>query len=399
MLTEKNLYYTLRVASAMCFIGHGAFGIITKEIWCNYFAVFGISHNTAFQLMPVLGAVDILMGLVILFYPVRILFLWLVLWGAVTAALRPLSGEPFAELLERAGNFGAPLAFLLMCGAGKNFSAWFRKVDYPNRATSLKAVRVCLQVVVFLLLIGHGWLNLMDKKGLLSQYNSMGFHDVHQVALIMGLMEIGMAFAILIRPLRPLVLIFLVWKIGIELFYPHYELFEWLERGASYGSLLALYLVIQPEASIRRRLQWAPGFIATALALVFTLYFGREFIDSENGGMQDSPVAEQSHVDAAAFTAVMALDRQTRGATFVFVNAGFVPEIKHNKVILLKPIGDDLRINFDEYVHPGHNGPLYIILPERYAGPKEKFILKSFPDYHVWYGSMLTSNYVMYAAK
>jgi len=398
MLTGKNLYYTLRVASAMCFIGHGAFGIITKEIWYNYFAVFGIAHDTAFRLMPLLGAVDILMGLVILFYPVRILFLWLVLWGTITAALRPLSGEPFAELLERAGNFGAPLAFLLLYGAGKNFSSWFRKVDYTGRMGNIKTVRVCLQAVVFLLLIGHGWLNLIGKKGLLSQYGSMGFHDVHQVASILGVMEIGMAFTILVKPLRPLVLIFLVWKIGVELFYPRYEVFEWIERGASYGSLLALYLVIQPEASVRRRLQWAPGFIATALALVFTLYFGREYIESENGSIQDGLVTEQS-VDAAALSRVVALDKQTRGATFVFVNAGFAHEVTHNKVILLKPIGDDLRINFDEYLHKGHDGPLYIILPERYAGPKEKFILKSFPDYHGWYASMLTNNYVMYAAK
>lgn len=104
-------------------------------------------------------------------------------------------------------------------------------------------------------------------------------------------------------------------------------------------------------------------------------------------------------VDEAALNRVMVLDKHIHGATFVFVNAAFAREVKHNKVILLKPIGDNLRINFDEYVHKGHNGPLYIILPENYAGPKEKFILKSFPDYHGWRGSMLTGNYVMYAAK
>ena len=37
-----KIHYTLRIAAAMCFIGHGAFGIITKPIWCNYFALFGI---------------------------------------------------------------------------------------------------------------------------------------------------------------------------------------------------------------------------------------------------------------------------------------------------------------------------------------------------------------------
>jgi len=101
--TEQKIYYTLRIAAAMCFIGHGSFGIITKAIWCNYFAVFGIGHDMAYHLMPILGSVDILMGLSLLFYPVRAIAFWLVIWGFITATLRPLSGEPFPELLERAG--------------------------------------------------------------------------------------------------------------------------------------------------------------------------------------------------------------------------------------------------------------------------------------------------------
>src|SRR5579863_9258893 len=52
MLTNKqNIYYTLRFAAAMCFFGHGAFGIIGKKIWLNYFAVFGIGHALGVQLM------------------------------------------------------------------------------------------------------------------------------------------------------------------------------------------------------------------------------------------------------------------------------------------------------------------------------------------------------------
>src|ERR1700733_1922353 len=99
----QRMHITLRVASAMCFIGHGAFGIITKPIWFNYFAVFGIGHDLAYHLMPVLGTVDILLGLSLLFYPTRAVLAWLVGWGAVTALLRPLSGESVGEFIERAG--------------------------------------------------------------------------------------------------------------------------------------------------------------------------------------------------------------------------------------------------------------------------------------------------------
>ena len=66
---ETRIFWTLRIASAMCFIGHGSFGIITKPIWCNYFAVFGIDKIHAYQLMPLLGAADVALGLIMLFYP------------------------------------------------------------------------------------------------------------------------------------------------------------------------------------------------------------------------------------------------------------------------------------------------------------------------------------------
>ena len=124
---EQRMYYTLRIASAMCFIGHGCFGIITKPIWSNYFGVFGIEPGTSFHLMPVVGSIDILMGIIILFYPLRAIIMWLVIWGVITALLRPLSGEPFAEFIERAGNFGAPLALIIL--SGMHFT--FKKMVTP----------------------------------------------------------------------------------------------------------------------------------------------------------------------------------------------------------------------------------------------------------------------------
>ena len=243
--TTRNIHYTLRIAAAMCFIGHGAFGIITKPIWCNYFAVFGIGHDMAFKIMPLVGSVDILFGLIMLIYPMRALLVWLVIWGILTASLRPLSGEPFAELIERAGNFGAPLALLILSGGiqrkGKNLFTKM-KAEQPVDANTFSGVLFCLRVVVFLLLAGHGWLNLIEKKGIISQYTSLGFGNPSQTAFAVGLFEIGTAFMILLKPLRPIVFMLIFWKMASELFYPHHELFEWVERGGSYGSLLALWL-------------------------------------------------------------------------------------------------------------------------------------------------------------
>ncbi|HEX9511673.1 MAG TPA: hypothetical protein VF939_14385 [Puia sp.] len=260
LTTEQKIHYTLRTAVAMCFIGHGAFGIITKPIWCNYFAVFGIGHDLAYRLMPVLGSFDILLGVVMLIHPMRIIPLWLLIWGVVTASLRPLSGEPFAELIERAGNFGAPLAFLILSGSGgKGIRGWIARVrpDSGSSAGDLRGnqfsadsgipkatlakLTLCLRIVVFLLLLGHGWLNILQKKGLLGQYAALGISSPDTVALYVGLFEIVAACSVLIRPLRPVLLGLLVWKMSSELFYPHYELFEWVERGGSYGTILALW--------------------------------------------------------------------------------------------------------------------------------------------------------------
>jgi uncharacterized membrane protein len=245
----QKIHHTLRFAAAMCFIGHGAFGIITKAIWCNYFALFGISKLMAYRLMPVLGTVDVLLGILLLIKPVRAIATWLIVWGIITAFCRPLSGEPVAEFIERAGNYGAPLCLLLLAGGIKlNFQWLFSTINSsePVDEKSLTLVKTVLRFVVFLLMAGHGWLNLIQKPGLINQYTALGFSNPVNVSLLAGIFEIMAAIAVLVKPARPLIFIFLIWKMGSELFYPHFEIFEWVERGGSYGSLLALWLCLNP---------------------------------------------------------------------------------------------------------------------------------------------------------
>ena len=257
MVKDNNkIYFTMRFAAAMCFIGHGAFGIITKPIWCNYFGVVGIDTVTSYKLMPIVGTMDIVMGISLLFYPTKAAAWWLVIWGFATAMMRPLSGEPFAELIERAGNFGVPLALLLFCGDGAlRPGYWLGKLTPPKQmdAETLIKVKKCLMIVVFLLLAGHGWLNVIEKKGLLGQYARIGFSNPAQIAHITGIFEIAAALMVLIRPLAPVLLILLFWKMGTELFYPQWELFEWVERGGSYGAILALWFILPPSAVFKSK--------------------------------------------------------------------------------------------------------------------------------------------------
>ena len=255
---NKKIHYALRVASGMCFIGHGAWGIIKKLVWCNYFAVFGIDQHVSFTLMPYLGAIDILMGIIILAYPMRGLLMWLVIWGFVTALLRPLAGEPFAEFIERAGNYGAPMALLILSGGNRFSLKNLLKSVTENPVMDAKTMAglvLCLRVVVFLLFLGHGWLNVTGKQGLLNQYQDLGFANPLLTAQIVGLLEITGAFSVLIRPLRPVLLVLFFWKMSSELFYPHYEFFEWVERAGSYASIIALWFALGR----------APAFITTNL--------------------------------------------------------------------------------------------------------------------------------------
>ena len=96
---------------------------------------------------------------------------------------------------------------------------------------------------------------------------------------------------------------------------------------------------------------------------------------------------------------MMKLDGENKDAIFVFIANDIGQEILHNRVINLSPVSNDLKIDLDDYRYEGFAGPLYIILPESYNGPKEKLIMKSFPGYTGFNLSMLSDKYVLYAAK
>ncbi|MBS1503608.1 MAG: hypothetical protein JST32_16180 [Bacteroidetes bacterium] len=151
------------------------------------------------------------------------------------------------------------------------------------------------------------------------------------------------------------------------------------------------------KAKLTGRLLFTLAWMGIAVSSI--IYAAKGYIcNKDKSGHGTSGIAQQA-IDQKSLDQIMALDKQNTNATFVFVNQSLGLEIKHNRVITLQPIGDDLKIDLDDYEYDGHAGPLYIILPESYNGPREKMILKAFPDYTGWYGSMLSDGYVMYAAK
>jgi len=156
-----------------------------------------------------------------------------------------------------------------------------------------------------------------------------------------------------------------------------------------------IYLIDKSKAAYRG----AFALIWIGIAITSIVYATKGYSYNKNKSAHGVTGIAQQAIDQKSLDKIIALDEQNTNATFAFVNESLGLEIKHNRIITLQPISDDLKINFDDYEYDGHAGPLYIILPESYAGPKEKFILKAFPDYRGWYGSKLSDGYVVYAAK
>jgi hypothetical protein len=227
-------YWTLRVGAALCFIGHGAFGFITKQSWLAYFGVVGIPESLAWQMMPWVGAIDITAGMAVLFAPRRFPLVYMAVWALWTALLRPLSGESFFETVERAGNYGVPLALLLM-SLGRD-----------------AAVKRTLQVTTVLLLAGHGALQLIGKPIFATHYAAVGFGTTLVAPL--GWFEILLAAAIAARPVTPLLFFACAWKLATESLFilAGAPVWEFVERAGSYAAPLALALLSIYSRSQRR---------------------------------------------------------------------------------------------------------------------------------------------------
>ncbi|HEY6221541.1 MAG TPA: hypothetical protein VIX13_03295, partial [Candidatus Eisenbacteria bacterium] len=173
------VHWILRIAAAMCFIGHGAFGIITKPAWVPFFGALGIGETMAFRLMPIVGTNDIMMGIFVLLSPCRIVLVWMTVWAVFTSFLRPMAGQGYWEVVERAGNYGVPLAFLVMSGWARSWRGWFEPIVprpsvEPDRAR-MERVAMILRITTALLLIGHGGYGaFMHKQMLAGQYLAVG---------------------------------------------------------------------------------------------------------------------------------------------------------------------------------------------------------------------------------
>jgi len=254
MQAPARMFEVLRIAAAMCFVGHGAFGLVTKAGWVAYFQVVGIDAGLAYSLMPIVGLVDVLLGLSALVWPTKAAFAYMALWGLWTALLRPLANQGVAEALERAGNYGVPLALLLVGLHSFPRGRWLARIT-PTVLDGQAVARIAwvLRVTTATLILGHGLLAAAGKPLLLMHLFTLGVGDAGLSTATMlarqGGFEIALAVAVLLAPGRALLLFACLWKVGTELLFPLAgdSLWEFIERGGSYGAPLALVLLTHPR--------------------------------------------------------------------------------------------------------------------------------------------------------
>ena len=262
---QTQLHWTLRITAALCFIGHGTWGLITKSGWLPFFASQGIEPEIAWKLQPLIGLFDILMAVILLKKPNRTILIWMFLWALWTAILRPLSGNlekvqvdgewviqlatdsmrvakmQTWEFWERAGNWGPPFILLVMGGV---FAITRKDLIVPYEEPEIKDSTI--DTVFFLcklclasLLIGHaGFGFAVEKKMLIDHWQSIGVDaDVAFITQI-GYAELILGILIFLKPFRFLILLALGWKLFTEFLYVPADtvtgmgivnIFEWIE--------------------------------------------------------------------------------------------------------------------------------------------------------------------------
>ena len=246
--SAQAAYWTLRVGAALCFIGHGAFGFITKAAWVPYFGVVGIPEPWAYRLMPLVGALDVTAGMAVLFAPRGLPLVYMTVWALWTALLRPLAGESVFETLERAGNYGVPLALLLMTALPRSVRDLTTRLDAPGGEAALARTRQALKWTTVGLLAGHGVLGIANKAMLTAHYAAVGLPS--DTTAIAGWCEAALALAIAFRPISGLLLLAFFWKIASESLFvvAGAPIWEFVERAGSYAAPLALAILTKASS-------------------------------------------------------------------------------------------------------------------------------------------------------
>ena len=258
-----KLEWVLRLSVALCFIGHGFWGAISKPAWVGLITPMGFSEAAAWSLLPWVGWADIVLGILVLVRPRNFLLWKAFLWACFTPLLRPLAGMSWFEVPERAGNFGPPLAFILLAGGMGLMKTWWNGFEVSEEPESklsdatIAKVRLVLQLSIALLLVGHGGLVAIAQKGMYVEHlKVLGIAATPGLLGAIGWFEIALGMLVAVRVSAPLLWFVFFWKLFTESLYPFagraVDMFETIERWGDYGACVALILILHHAAARKR---------------------------------------------------------------------------------------------------------------------------------------------------
>jgi len=152
-------------------------------------------------------------------------------------------------------------------------------------------------------------------------------------------------------------------------------------------------------SKIRPSYQITFGLLCAILAFTNYAFFVKAYTFNKNVSARGTSGMAQEFIDQPSLNYIMKLDKQNKQAIFVFTSADLLLEITHNRAINIDPIKPGAVVDMDDYSYSGHAGPLYMLLPVKYAGTQAQMFMKFFPDYKDFTQQKLSAGYILYSAK
>lgn len=282
---ETAILWVLKAAVGLNMIFHGAWGLVGKEAWLPFFGFAGIGIESAILLQRLVGVMDVVLGVIVIFAPTRWALVWIIVWTVWTAALRPLTGSAWWYFLERSGNYGPPLAFFIYAGWGRSVADWLKPIQsFTLTVNKIEAIKWVLRISISVQLIAHGLYGVIEGKQLLiGHFASVGlpgtWMDPESFLIAVGWSEIALGALILLKPFRAVLVLVISWEVFVGLLFPisglpqteqpqAFLIFRTLERFGDYaGPFGLLVLMSYRPRPARTEPAPAPAMVTAEIAV------------------------------------------------------------------------------------------------------------------------------------
>lgn len=109
-----NPILILQIGAGICFIGHGMLAISGKIQFVALLQTFGFHEEGALTILKAIGALDVIIGLLLIVRPTKVILIWAVLWTMLTIAAWGIHGDSMMDLFRRITYTTTPLAMLIL---------------------------------------------------------------------------------------------------------------------------------------------------------------------------------------------------------------------------------------------------------------------------------------------